>query len=85
MSPIALGLVRAAGILCFFVGVFVLAQAYTMALHGMWLDCFAASGCALVAYGEPTLPSALYGSVLAVAATATFYTGVKALRWLPKR
>ncbi len=85
MSPIPLGVVRAAGVLCFFAGIFVLAQAYTMALHGMWLDCFAESGCVLVAYGEPTLPSALYGTVLAIAATITFYIGVKALRWPQKR
>ena len=86
MSPAALsGLVRGVGVLCFFVGIFFLAQAYTMAFHGMWLDCFEGeAGCTMRAYGEPTLPSALYGTVLAICATITFYIGVRALRWTRK-
>ena len=70
---------RIAAIACFFAGLFFLAQAYTMAFHGVYLDCFG-GGCAPRTYGEPTLVSALYGTVLALIALATFYAGVWALR-----
>jgi hypothetical protein len=70
---------RIAAIACFFAGLFFLAQAYTMAFHGVYLDCFG-SGCAARPYGEPTLPSMLYGTVLALLALGTFYAGLKALR-----
>ena len=70
---------RIAAIACFFAGLFFLAQAYTMAFHGLYLDCFG-GGCAPRPYGEPTLPSLLYGTVLAVLALGTFYAGLKALR-----
>jgi uncharacterized protein (DUF2062 family) len=70
------GVVRAAGIVCFFAGVFFLAQAYTMAFMGSYLDCF--HGCSLRSYGEPTLDSMLYGPLLAA---AVFYVGQLAFRW----
>lgn len=70
---------RTAAIACFFAGLFFLAQAYTMAFHGVYLDCFG-GGCAPRTYGEPTLTSALYGTVLAVIALLTFYAGLWALR-----
>lgn len=70
---------RIAAIACFFAGLFFLAQAYTMAFHGVYLDCFG-GGCAPRAYGEPTLTSGLYGSGLAVIALLTFYAGLWALR-----
>lgn len=75
------GLVRAAGIACFFVGLFFLAQAYTMAFMGAYIDCFQEHGCGLKLYAEPTLFSVLYGSVLALVAAATFYVGARAFRW----
>ena len=73
------GVVRAAGIVCFFVGVCFLAQAYTMAFMGSYLDCF--HGCTLRGYGEPTLDSVLYGPILALLAAAVFYLGQRAFRW----
>jgi hypothetical protein len=80
------GAVRAAGALCFFAGIFILAQAYTMAFHGIYLDCFdGAAGCSMRAYGKPTLLSALYGSGLAAMAAATLYVGLRALRGQPRR
>ena len=86
MSPVALSsAVRAVGILCFFAGLFFLAQAYTIAFHGMWLDCFEGDGCSMRPYGEPTLPSALYGTFLAIGAGITFYVGTRALRWPQRR
>jgi uncharacterized membrane protein (DUF441 family) len=75
------GIARGAAALCFFIGVFFVAQAYTMAFHGVYIDCFSGGGCGLRTYGEPTLTSALYGTVLAIAATITFYIGLRALRW----
>jgi len=83
MNPGAAGsAVRAGGFLCFLAGLFFLAQAYTMAFLGMYLDCFGESpGCSLHLYAEPTLLSALYGSFLALCALVTFYMGVRALRW----
>jgi hypothetical protein len=72
---------RAAAGLLFFIGLFFVAQAYTMAFHGVYIDCFGAGGCALRTYGEPTVTSALYGTVLAIGATLTFYIGLRALRW----
>ena len=70
----------------FFAGVFFLAQAYTMAFLGTYIDCFGDHpGCALRFYGEPTLLSALYGSFLALGALLTLYLGVRALRWPPRR
>lgn len=75
------GMVRAAGIACFFAGLFFLAQAYTMAFQGAYIDCFQEHGCGLRLYDEPTLVSVLYGSVLALLAAATFYIGAKAFRW----
>ena len=70
---------RIAAIACFFAGLFFLAQAYTMAFHGVYLDCFG-GGCAPRTYGEPTLPRALYGTGLAVLALLTFYAGLWALK-----
>ena len=78
---------RIAAIACFFAGLFFLAQAYTMAFHGVYIDCFPAdhSGCALRHYSaEPTLTSALYGTGLAAIALVTFYLGARALRWVQK-
>ncbi len=72
-------LAQVGAIVCFFAGLFLLAQAYTMAFHGVYLDCFG-GGCAPRAYGEPTLPAMLYGSLLALIALLTFYAGVWALR-----
>lgn len=80
MRPGARSLARLAAVLCFMAGVFFLSQAYTMALHGVYLDCFSGGGCAMRTYGEPTLVSALYGTVLALGALATFYAGLRALR-----
>jgi hypothetical protein len=77
------GVVRAAGIVCFFAGIFFLSQAYTMAFHGIYLDCWHGEGCSMRPFGEPTLPSALYGTALALAAVLTFYVGIRALRWPP--
>jgi len=74
------GVLRALGVLCFFAGIFVVSQAYTMAFHGVYLDCFGGSGCTARTYGEPTLDSALYGTVLALIAAFTFYLGLRALR-----
>jgi hypothetical protein len=87
MKPIVVSrAVRTAGVACFFAGLFFLAQAYTMAFLGMYIDCFGASpGCSMRAYAEPTIPSALYGSFLALCALGTFYIGVRALRWPLKR
>jgi len=76
---------RAAGVVCFFIGVFFLAQAYTMAFQGAYIDCFHGDGCSLRPYSEPTLASALYGTVLALLAAATFYVGQKAFRWEKRR
>jgi hypothetical protein len=64
---------------CFFAGLFFLAQAYTMAFHGVYLDCFG-GGCSPTPYGEPTLDAMLYGSVLALGALGTLYAGLMALR-----
>jgi hypothetical protein len=75
---------RAGAVVCFCAGLFFLSQAYTMAFHGLYLDCFGGGGCAMRSYGEPTLTSALYGTVLALGALLTFYAGLKALRWPAK-
>jgi hypothetical protein len=56
-----------------------------MAFHGIYIDCFVpeAPGCTLRHYAaDPTLLSALYGTVLALAALVTFYLGMRALRWV---
>ncbi len=79
MRPGAQAAARVAAVACFFAGLFFLAQAYTMAFHGVYLDCFG-SGCAPRTYGEPTLTSALYGTLLALVALGTFYAGLRALR-----
>ena len=72
---------RLVGVGCFFIGVFFLAQAYTMAFQGAYIDCFReGGGCSLQQYGEPTLTSALYGTVLALLAAGTFYLGQNAFR-----
>ena len=75
------GAIKAVGLLLFFTGLFFVTQAYTMAFHGVYVDCFAQDGCSLKVYGEPTLTSALYGTVLALGAMITFYLGARALRW----
>jgi hypothetical protein len=75
------GVVRAAGIACFFAGLFFLAQAYTIAFMGAYIDCFQEHGCAMKLYAEPTLVSVLYGSALALLAAGTFYVGARAFRW----
>ena len=71
---------EAGAMACFFAGIFFLAQAYTMAFHGLYLDCFG-GGCSPTPYGEPTFTSAMYGTLLAVGALGTFYAGVLALRF----
>lgn len=72
---------RFLGIACFFAGLFFLSQLYTMAFHGVYIDCFGGSGCALRTYGEqPTLAASLYGSVLAIGVLVTFYLGLSAFR-----
>ncbi len=80
-----LGRIFATALFC--VGLFIVAQAYTMAFHGIYIDCFAPdqSGCALRHYADPTLLSALYGTGLAILALITFYLGARTLRWLQKR
>jgi hypothetical protein len=77
-------LARTGALLLFFAGLYFLAQAYTMAFHGIYIDCFApdGSGCSLRHFSEPTLTSALYGTVLAAVALVTFYLGTRALRWV---
>ena len=78
--------VRAAGVVLFCAGVFFVAQAYTMAFLGMYIDCFGDHpGCELRFYAEPTLLSVFYGSFLAFGALVTFYLGIRALRWPPER
>jgi hypothetical protein len=72
-------LLHAAALACFFAGLFFVTQAYTMAFHGVYLDCFG-GGCGLRTYGEPTPSAVLYGSLLAFAALATFYAGRLAFR-----
>ena len=74
------------GLVLFFLGLFFVTQAYTMAFHGVYVDCFAPNvpGCTLSVFNEPTLTAALYGTVLAFAATATFYLGARALRWVQR-
>jgi len=75
------GAMKAIGVLVFFSGTFFLALAYTMALHGIYVDCLAgggeSAGCALRFYGEPTLGSALYGTLLGVAAIITYHIGLE--------
>ncbi len=81
-------LARTGALLLFFAGLYFLAQAYTMAFHGIYIDCFAADAsgwCALRQFSDPTLTSALYGTVLAAVALLTFYLGARALRWLGGR
>ena len=72
---------KAIGVLLFFAGIFILAIAYTMALQGVYVDCFAAGGegaaCGLRFYGEPTVSSALYGTFLGVAAIVTYRIGLE--------
>jgi hypothetical protein len=70
------------GALCFFAGTFFLALTYTMALNGMYVDCFGGGEalCTLRSYGEPTALSASYGSLLALAAFATYHIGLRTLR-----
>jgi hypothetical protein len=80
------GFVKSVGFLLFFAGLYFVTQAYTMAFHGIYIDCFPPdrSGCALRHFAEPTLTSALYGTVLAFGAVFTFYLGARALRWTQK-
>ena len=87
MNPTAIKkAVRAAGAVLFCAGVFFLAQAYTMAFLGMYIDCFGDHpGCELRSYAEPTLLSAFYGTFLALCALVTFYLGVRLLRWPLRR
>lgn len=75
--------VKAVGFLLFFAGLFFITQAYTMAFHGVYVDCFGGEppGCSLRVYGAPTFTSALYGTLLALGALTTFYLGARALRW----
>ena len=77
------GIGKTVAVVCFFAGLFFLAQAYTMAFHGVYIDCFGGArlGCSLTPYGEPTLTSAFYGTVLAIGAAVTWYIGTRALRW----
>ena len=70
----------------FCAGVFFLAQTYTMAFLGVYIDCFGDHpGCELRSYAEPTLLSAFYGTFLALCALVTFYLGVRLLRWPLRR
>lgn len=80
------GTVKAGGFLLFCAGLFFVTQAYTMAFHGIYVDCFAqnVTGCALRAYSEPSLISVLYGTALALGALVTFYLGARAIRWTQK-
>jgi hypothetical protein len=78
-------LARLAGMLLFFSGLYFISQAYTMAFHGIYIDCFSGSGCGLRHFSDPTLLSALYGTVLALVALVTFYLGTRAIRWVHKR
>lgn len=73
-------LLHAAALGCFFAGLFFVTQAYTMAFHGVYLDCFGGQGCGLRTYSEPTVSAALYGTLLALAALGTFYVGRLAFR-----
>ena len=77
---------RTLGILGILASVFFLALAYTMAFHGMYVDCFTAgpesAACGLRSYSEPNPISALYGTVLAAAAITTYHLGMEALWWL---
>jgi hypothetical protein len=74
---------KAIGVLVFFTGIFFLALAYTMALQGLYVGCFAGggegAGCGLRFYGEPTVSSALYGTVLGVVAFITHQVGLQTL------
>ena len=70
---------RAGAVVCFFAGLFFLSQAYTLAFHGLYLDCLH-SGCAPRHYDEPSLNAVLYGTVLAAGALVTFYAGLATLR-----
>jgi hypothetical protein len=80
------GWMKAIGVSLFFTGIFVLALAYTMALQGLYVDCFAdggeGAGCGLRFYGAPTVSSALYGTVLGVTAFITHQIGLLTLRRL---
>lgn len=80
------GIAKAGGLILFFAGLFFVTQAYTMAFHGIYVDCFVPNvqGCTLRPFSEPTFTSAMYGTVLAIGATVTFYLGVRALRWTQK-
>ena len=71
----------------FAAGLFFTSQAYTMAFHGIYLDCFAAdgSGCSLRHFSDPTLLSSLYGTALALLALGTFYLGARVIRRLKSR
>ena len=74
---------KAIGVLAFFSGIFFLALAYTMALQGLYVGCFAGGegvDCGLLFYGEPTLSSALYGTLLGVVAFITHQVGLRTLR-----
>lgn len=76
------GAAKTVAIALFFAGIYFVAQAYTMAFHGIYIDCFSGQGgCGLRPFTEPSLPAALYGTFLAVGALVTFYLGVRALRW----
>jgi hypothetical protein len=79
MMKMPTGVARVAAVVLFFAGLFFLSQAYTLAFHGLYLDCLH-SGCAPRHYDEPTLTAVLYGSVLAIGALLTFYAGLAALR-----
>jgi len=77
------GFAKSTGLVLLFAGTYFVAQAYTMAFHGVYIDCFPSdnSGCGLRQFGEPTLTSVLYGTVLALGAGITFHLAMKALRW----
>jgi len=74
------------GVLVFFTGIFILALAYTMALQGVYVDCFGGgsegAACGLRFYGEPTVTSASYGTLIAGVALATHRIGLETLRRL---
>ena len=78
-------LARLVVVVLFFAGLFFVSQAYTMAFHGVYIDCFGPGGCGVRQFADPTLPSALYGTVLALVALGTFYLGARTLRWLQKK
>ena len=74
------GAAKAIGALGIFASVFFVALAYTMAFHGMYVDCFA--GCSLRYYSEPTVTSGMYGTLLGLAAIVTYHLSMETFWWV---